>query len=490
MEGEWRWAKFGPELLRIKDRQNRSFVLGPTHEEVITDIARNELKSYKQLPLNVFQIQTKFRDEMRPRFGVMRSREFTMKDAYSFHLDKESLVETYAKMHQAYCNIFTRMELDFRVVSADSGAIGGATSHEFHVLAETGEDLIAFSTDSNFAANIENAEALSPFKRQVIAEKKMTLIEAPEVRTVAQFAEQYGIPIEKTVKTYLVKASDKMQEGVIALVVRGDHELNETKVAALCDVAYPLHVLTDREACEYMTGGKGALGPVGLGVPLIVDRSAAVLGDFIAGANAEGNYFCGINWGTDVDATKVADLRNVVEGDPSPCGQGKLFLKRGIEVGHIFQLGSQYSESMGATVLDVYGRQQAMEMGSYGIGCSRVVAAVIEQNNDDLGIIWPDALAPFQVAIVPVNGHKSSRLLDVAESLYTELVSKGMDVLLDDRGVRFGVMLKDMELIGIPHIIVIGEENLNQGFLEYRERRTGKKQLMSVDVLKAYLETL
>ncbi|WNJ95843.1 proline--tRNA ligase [Vibrio ruber] len=470
-----RWDKFGPELLRIADRHDRPFVLGPTHEEVITDMVRNEVKSYKQLPLSLYQIQTKFRDEVRPRFGVMRSREFIMKDAYSFHIDRESLEATYQDMHSAYCNIFNRMGLDYRPVLADSGAIGGSGSQEFHVLAESGEDLIAFSTESDYAANIEKAEALAPAATRAEPTQAMTLVDTPNAKTIAQLVEQFDLPIEKTIKTLYVKASDHVEAPIIALLIRGDHELNEVKAENLPEVATPLTFATEEEIRALIGAGPGSLGPVGLKLPFIVDRSVAVMSDFAAGANIDDKHYFGINWGRDVELGQVADLRNVVEGDPSPCGQGTLLLKRGIEVGHIFQLGTNYSESMKANVLGPDGKSVTMEMGCYGIGCTRVVAASIEQNNDQNGIIWPDAIAPFEVVIVPMNMHKSERVQEAAEKLYADLQAQGIDVLFDDRKERPGVMLSDMELIGIPHMIIIGERSMDEGNFEYKNRRSGEK---------------
>lgn len=483
-----RWDKFGPELLRIADRHDRSFVLGPTHEEVITDMVRNEVKSYKQLPLNLYQIQTKFRDEVRPRFGVMRSREFIMKDAYSFHLDKESLIETYQTMHQAYCNIFSRMGLDFRPVLADTGSIGGSGSHEFHVLAESGEDLIAFSSESDYAANIEKAEAIMPKIERAAPTQTMSLLETPNAKTIAELVEQFNLPIEKTVKTLFVKASDAIEAPLVALLIRGDHELNEIKAENLVEVASPLEFAEEAEIRSLLNAGPGSLGPVGLTLPCIVDRSVSVMSDFVAGANIDGKHYVGINWNRDVELGQVADLRNVVEGDPSPCGKGTLQLKRGIEVGHIFQLGNNYSSSMKASVLGADGKSVIMEMGCYGIGCTRVVAAAIEQNNDQFGIIWPDAIAPFQVAIVPMNMHKSERVQQVAEDLYSKLLALGIEVLFDDRKERPGVMFSDIELIGIPHTIIIGDRSLDEENVEYKHRRSGEKTAVNVDTVVEYLQ--
>ncbi|CAM3598599.1 Proline--tRNA ligase [Vibrio aerogenes CECT 7868] len=483
-----RWDKFGPELLRIADRHDRPFVLGPTHEEVITDMVRNEVKSYKQLPLNLYQIQTKFRDEVRPRFGVMRSREFIMKDAYSFHIDRESLEATYQDMHTAYCNIFSRMGLDFRPVLADSGAIGGSGSQEFHVLAESGEDLIAFSTESDYAANIEKAEALAPATDRAAPTQEMTLVDTPDAKTIAELVEQFDLAIEKTVKTLFVKASDESESPLIALIIRGDHELNEVKAENLPQVAAPLEFAGEEEIRALIGAGPGSLGPVNLKVPFIVDRSVAVMSDFGAGANIDGKHYFGINWGRDVALGQTEDLRNVTEGDPSPCGKGTLLLKRGIEVGHIFQLGKNYSESMKATVLGPDGKSVVMEMGCYGIGCTRVVAAAIEQNNDKYGIIWPDAIAPFEVAIVPMNMHKSERVQQAAEKLYSELKALGVDVLFDDRKERPGVMFSDMELIGVPHTIIIGDRSMDEGNFEYKNRRSGEKSPVAIDDVVAFIQ--
>ncbi|MDO6582736.1 proline--tRNA ligase [Photobacterium sp. 2_MG-2023] len=483
-----RWDKFGPELLRIADRHDRPFVLGPTHEEVITDIVRNEVKSYKQLPLNLYQIQTKFRDEVRPRFGVMRSREFIMKDAYSFHLDKDSLQDTYNDMYRAYSNVFSRMGLDFRAVLADTGSIGGSGSHEFHVLAESGEDLIAFSTESEYAANIEKAEALAPAFERAEPAEEMKLVDTPNAKTIAELVEQFGLPVEKTVKTLFVKASEESDAELIALIVRGDHELNEVKAENLDCVAKPLEFATEEEIRAVVNAGPGSLGPVNLPATFIVDRSVAVMSDFGAGANIDGKHYFGINWGRDVELGRVEDIRNVIEGDPSPCGKGTILLKRGIEVGHIFQLGTNYSSSMNATVLDANGKQAVMEMGCYGIGCTRVVAAAIEQNNDDNGIIWPDAIAPFQVAIVPMNMHKSEEVQQAAEALYTDLTAAGIEVLFDDRKERPGVMFADMELIGVPHTVVIGDRSLKNGEVEYKDRRTGTKEPVAAGSISNFIK--
>ncbi|MCC4223331.1 MAG: proline--tRNA ligase [Pseudomonadota bacterium] len=487
-----RSEKMGPELLRFTDRHTRPFVLSPTAEEVITSLVRNEVSSYKQLPLNLYQIQTKFRDERRPRFGVMRAREFCMMDAYSFDIDKEGLEKSYQAMHDAYCKAFDRMGLEYRPVLADSGAIGGSGSQEFHVLAESGEDLIAFSTESDYAANIEKAEAAAPAGERAEPTQEMTLVDTPNAKTIAELVEQHGLAIEKTVKTLFVKASDEVDADIIALIVRGDHELNEVKAENLPQVASPLEMATEEEMRALIGAGAGSLGPVGLELPFIVDRSVAVMSDFGAGANIDGKHYFGINWGRDVELGQVEDLRNVVEGDPSPCGQGTLMLKRGIEVGHIFQLGKAYSEAMNCGVLGPDGKNVILEMGCYGIGVSRVVASAIEQNHDKYGIIWPDALAPFQVAIVPMNMHKSEEVKEAAEKLYAELTAMGIEVLFDDRKERPGVMFSDMELIGIPHTIVIGDRSMKEGNFEYKNRRSGEKTAVAmadiVEHIKAQLQ--
>ncbi|WED22468.1 proline--tRNA ligase [Vibrio sp. JC009] len=470
-----RSEKMGPELLRFTDRHVRPFVLSPTAEEVITSLVRNEVNSYKQLPLNLYQIQTKFRDERRPRFGVMRAREFSMMDAYSFDIDKDGLQKSYDAMHDAYCKAFDRMGLDYRPVLADSGAIGGSGSQEFHVLAESGEDLIAFSTESDYAANIEKAEALAPATDRAQPTQEMTLVDTPNAKTIAELVEQFELPIEKTVKTLFVKASDEVEADLIALIIRGDHELNEVKAENLKEVAAPLEMATEEEIRALIGAGPGSLGPVGLELPFIVDRSVAVMSDFGAGANVDDKHYFGINWGRDAELGQIEDLRNVVEGDPSPCGQGTILLKRGIEVGHIFQLGTNYSEKMNCGVLGPDGKNVTLEMGCYGIGVSRVVAAAIEQNHDKYGVIWPDAIAPFQVGIVPMNMHKSERVKEAAEKLYAELTAAGIEVLFDDRKERPGVMFSDMELVGVPHTIVIGDRSMDEGNFEYKNRRSGEK---------------
>lgn len=486
-----RSEKMGPELLRFTDRHVRPFVLSPTAEEVITSLVRNEVSSYKQLPLNLYQIQTKFRDERRPRFGVMRAREFCMMDAYSFDINKEGLQKSYDAMHDAYCKAFDRMGLEYRPVLADSGAIGGSGSQEFHVLAESGEDLIAFSTESDYAANIEKAEAVAPTTERAAPTQEMTTVDTPNAKTIAELVEQHGIAIEKTVKTLFVKASDEVDADIIALIIRGDHELNEVKAENLPQVASPLEMADEAQLRDLIGAGAGSLGPVGLELPFIVDRSVAVMSDFGTGANIDGKHFFGVNWDRDVQLGQVEDLRNVVEGDPSPCGKGTLQLKRGIEVGHIFQLGTAYSEAMNCGVLDANGKNVILEMGCYGIGVSRVVASAIEQNNDEYGIVWPEAIAPFTVAIVPMNMHKSERVKEAAEKLYAELTVMGIEVLFDDRKERPGVMFKDIELIGIPHTIVIGDRSMDEGHFEYKNRRANTKEAVEmaniVEHIKAQL---
>ncbi|MFW5390164.1 proline--tRNA ligase [Yersinia sp. 2544 StPb PI] len=482
-----RWEQYGPELLRFVDRGERPFVLGPTHEEVITDLIRGEINSYKQLPLNFFQIQTKFRDEVRPRFGVMRAREFLMKDAYSFHTTQESLQETYDAMYAAYSKIFSRMDLNFRAVLADTGSIGGSASHEFQVLAESGEDDIVFSTGSDYAANIEFAEAVAPGEPRASATEELRIIDTPNAKTIAELVEQFNLPIVKTVKTLLVHAHEESGHKLVALLVRGDHELNEIKAEKLLQVAKPLTFASEEEIRAVIGAGPGSLGPVNLQLPIVIDRSVAAMSDFGAGANIDGKHYFGINWERDLPLPQIADLRNVVEGDISPDGKGTLLIKRGIEVGHIFQLGTKYSEAMKATVQGEDGRNQVMTMGCYGIGVSRVVAAAIEQNHDDRGIIWPDAIAPFQVAILPMNMHKSFRVKELAEELYATLRSHGIDVILDDRKERPGVMFADMELIGVPHNIVIGDRNLDSEEVEYKNRRIGEKQMIKTSEIIEFL---
>ena len=466
-EESGRWSNFGPELLRLKDRHERDFCVGPTHEEVITDVARREVRSYRQLPVNLYQIQTKFRDEIRPRFGVMRAREFVMKDAYSFDLDAEGLERSYLAMHDAYCRTFERLGLDYRVVDADSGAIGGSRSQEFHVLADYGEDAIAFS-GGGFAANVEMVACPAPEGARPEPEEALAPVTTPGVRTIADLAGLLDVPVQRCLKTLLVEGGDG---GLAALVLRGDHELNAVKAARTEGVLAPLAFASPERVREVTGCNPGSLGPVGLDLPVIADASAAALADFACGANRDGEHLTGVNWGRDAPEPAVADLRNAVGGDPSPDGSGPLAIRRGIEVGHIFQLGDKYSESMGAVVLDGEGRATRLVMGCYGIGVTRVVAAAIEQNHDEKGIIWPAAIAPFHAALLPMNMHKSARLREAAEKLYADLAGAGVEVLFDDRRVRPGVMFSDWELIGIPHRIVIGDRGLDAGTVEYRHRR-------------------
>ena len=485
-EESGRYVQYGPELLRFKDRHDNPFVLGPTHEEVITDLARNELKSYKQLPINFYQIQTKFRDEIRPRFGVMRSREFIMKDAYSFHTDQASLQETYDVMYDTYCRIFSRLGLDFRPVQADTGSIGGSGSHEFHVLASSGEDDIAFSTESDYAANIEMAEAILVGERAA-ATQELNIVDTPNQKTIAEVSAFLGTNSNQSVKALLVQgvADETGQVPVIALFLRGDHELNEIKAEKHPQIAAPLTFATDAQiaALGLTAGFVGPQGLVEKGITVIVDRAASVLSDFVAGANQVDQHATGVNWERDAQYTEVYDLRNVVEGDPSPDGKGTLQIKRGIEVGHIFQLGTKYSEALGCKVLGEDGKPFTVTMGCYGIGVTRVVASAIEQNFDDKGIIWPAAIAPFEIAIVPMNAHKSPRTLEAAEALYAELQAAGYDVLLDDRNERPGVKFSDLELTGIPHRIVIGEKGLDAGTFEYKGRRDAESSNLTKEEL-------
>lgn len=487
-----RWDQFGPELLRISDRHQRPFVLGPTHEEVITDLARKEINSYKQLPLNLYQIQTKFRDEVRPRFGVMRAREFTMKDAYSFHLTDECLDATYKRMHQAYCNIFERIGLEYRPVLADTGSIGGALSHEFHVLAESGEDAIVFSDGSDYAANIEKAEALAPAGERPAPTQAVAEIETPNTHSIEEVCQLLSVNAAQTVKTLLVLAAEEegKAQSVVALVLRGDHDLNEVKAEKITGVAAPLTFANDEQIQAAANCDAGSIGPKGLNCPVIVDRAAAHLADFVCGANINGKHLTGANWDRDITDYTVADLRNVVEGDPSPCGKGKLSIKRGIEVGHIFQLGSRYAESMNAGVLNEQGKQQIMSMGCYGVGVSRIVAAAIEQNNDKYGIIWPEAIAPYAVSIIPMNMHKSEAVKNAAEAIYAELQAAGIEVLFDDRKERPGVMFADSELLGIPHNIIIGDRSLEKGVVDHKSRKTGEKTEVNVADIVAHVKAL
>lgn len=483
-----RWDQYGNLLLRIRDRHERDFCYGPTHEEVITDLVRNEIRSYKQVPTNFYQIQTKFRDETRPRFGVMRAREFIMKDAYSFDIDQAGLQRSYDAMYDAYMRIFTRLGLDFRAVEADNGDIGGTGSHEFQVLADSGEDAVVFSTSSDYAANMEKAEALpAPLgetPERATPQEELRLVDTPNARTIATLVEQHGLPIEKTIKTLMVHAAEG---GLIALLVRGDHELNEVKAENLPEVAAPLTMASEAEIRQAVGAGPGSLGPVNLEMPLVIDRSVALMSDFGAGANIDGQHYFGINWERDVALPKVADLRNVVEGDSSPDGKGTLAIARGIEVGHVFQLGTKYSTAMNATVLDDNGQAVPLLMGCYGIGVTRVVAAAIEQSHDAGGIIWPNAIAPFEVTLVPMNAHKSERVREYAETLYQQLSDAGVDVLIDDRDLRPGVKFADQELTGIPHRIVIGERGLDNGELEYKGRRDSEITMVPTDTMLDFL---
>lgn len=474
-----RWHEMGDEMLRFKDRHNRDFCFGPTHEEVITDLVRNELRSYKQLPATFYQIQTKFRDERRPRFGVMRAREFLMKDAYSFHIDQTSLQQTYQQMHKAYCRIFTRLGLNFRSVLADTGAIGGSASHEFHVLADSGEDDIAFSSNGDYAANIEMAEAIPPTGERAAATQSINTVDTANSKTIDELSVQLNVSPRQIVKTLLVKGTNEGE--LVALVVRGDHELNEVKAEKLSQVASPLSLASDDEIKQVANCSTGSLGPVGLEITLLVDHSAAHLTDFICGANQDGKHLTGVNWGRDLAEPTTADLRNVVEGDPSPDGKGTLAIKRGIEVGHIFQLGEKYSQALKASVLDEKGKAATPAMGCYGIGISRIVAAMIEQNNDDSGIIWPVAIAPFQVGIVPINMQKSEMVKEGAEQLYATLSEAGIEVLLDDRKERPGVMFANMDLIGTPQRIVISERGLKAGTVEYKARQDSESRDVSLE---------
>ncbi len=481
-----RWDEMGDEMLRLKDRHERDFCFGPTHEEVITDLIRNEIRSYKQLPATFYQIQTKFRDERRPRFGVMRAREFLMKDAYSFHVSDESLQETYERMYDTYTRIFSRLGLDFRAVLADTGAIGGSASHEFHVLADSGEDDIAFSTESDYAANIELAEAVAPAGERAAPCADMAAVETPAAHSIDEVCDVLKVPARQTVKTLLVQGVE--EDSVVALVLRGDHELNEIKAGKLAQIAAPLAFATPQQVRAAAGCEPGSVGPVGLDVPVFVDRSAAHLADFVCGANEDGKHLTGVNWGRDLPEGRVVDIRNVVEGDASPDGKGVLQIKRGIEVGHIFQLGRKYSEAMKALVQSESGKAVPMTMGCYGIGVSRVVAAAIEQNHDDRGIIWPAAIAPFQVALLPLNMHKSQRLREAVESLYAQMQAAGIDVILDDRKERPGVMFADMELIGIPHRVVFSEKGLDKGEVEYKGRRDTENQFIPLDQVVEFLK--
>ena len=485
-----RWEQYGAELLRFNDRHGRDFCLGPTHEEVITDLIRNEIKSYKQLPATFYQVQTKFRDEIRPRFGVMRSREFIMKDAYSFHNDQESLQATYDVMHAAYSRIFTRLGLDFRPVIADTGSIGGSGSHEFHVLASSGEDDIAFSDTSDYAANVEMAEAVSPAGERPASSQALEKIATPNTHTIDDVSALLKLNAEQVLKTLIVygEEDENGKQDLIALVLRGDHQLNEIKAEKIVGVASPLTFASEEDIVAVLGCKPGSIGPADLSIRVIADRSAAHCADFACGANEDGFHLTGGNWDRDAKFTETADIRNVVEGDPSPDGQGSLLIKRGIEVGHIFQLGTKYSEALKASVLNENGKDQVMTMGCYGIGVTRVVASAIEQNNDDKGILWPASIAPFEVAIVPLNMQKSERVREQAENLYNTLRGLGYDVLLDDRNERPGVKFADMELIGIPHRIVIGDRGLDNGMLEYKNRRASDNEDIAIDDIVDFIQ--
>ena len=477
-----RWQAYGPELLRLKDRHERDFVIQPTSEEVVTDIARNEIKSYRQLPVHFYQIQTKFRDERRPRFGVMRGREFVMKDGYSFHAGYADLEREYQNMYDTYTRIFTRLGLKFRAVAADTGSIGGTGSHEFHVLADSGEDAIAFCPQSDYAANIELAEGMATPAARGAPGAALATVATPGVRTIDDLCRLLGIPAQKTVKTLVYQGT----EGLVALILRGDHMLNEIKTAKLPALLSPLQPAAEADVRAVFGAGFGSLGPLQVKNPsqltIIVDRSAATASDFAAGANVDGQHYTNVNWGRDLpEPALVADIRNVVAGDASPDGKGTLDLCRGIEVGHIFQLRTKYSSVLKCNFLDETGKQQPMEMGCYGIGITRIVAAAIEQNHDERGIIWPAAIAPFELAIVPIAIGKSAAVREAAEKLYAELTAAGIEVLLDDRDERPGVMFADMELIGIPHRIVVGDRGLKQGQFEYQGRRDKAAQPIAVD---------
>jgi prolyl-tRNA synthetase len=480
-----RWEQYGPELLRLQDRHQRDFCFGPTHEEIITDLIRKELRSYKQLPANFYQIQTKFRDEIRPRFGVMRAREFIMKDAYSFHLDQASLEQTYHIMYETYSRIFTRLGLKFRAVLADNGAIGGSNSHEFHVLADSGEDAIVYSNNSTYSANIELAPTVPPSTPRPLPQSpSLAAVDTPDQHSIEEVSAFLRVKTSQCLKTLLVQANNG---GVIGLVLRGDHTLNPIKAAKIEGIATPLTFATAEQIQSVAHCDAGSIGPLGLNIPIIVDYAAAHVADFVCGANRNGQHLVGVNWGRDMPEPQKADLRNVEAGDPSPDGQGTLELARGIEVGHIFQLGDKYSQAMNATVLDEEGKTTLMHMGCYGIGVSRIVAAAIEQNHDNNGILWPSTIAPFQVALLPMNMHKSQRLREAADALYAELCAAGIEVIYDDRKERPGVMFADMELIGIPHRIVYGERSLDDGMVEYKSRHDKEARPISRADIVAFI---
>ncbi|MGP1952706.1 MAG: proline--tRNA ligase [Arsenophonus sp. ET-KM2-MAG3] len=485
-----RLDQYGPELLRFIDRAKQSFVLGPTHEEVITELIRKEVISYKQLPLNFYQIQTKFRDEIRPRFGVIRSREFIMKDAYSFHINQNSLQQTYAIMYAAYNIIFTRIGLKFKVVKANTASMGGNISHEFQVLADSGEDNIVFSTASGYAANIELAETIYLTEKPAKPTEDMRLIDTNNSKSITELIDQYNLSIKKTVKTLIVSAAKESGYKLVALLIRGDHQLNEIKAKKHPLVANPLRFATKEEIHQILKFNSDSLGPINLPIPIIIDRSVASISDFSAGSNIDHKHYFGINWHRDLPLPDVYDLRNVVEGDLSPDGKGRLQIKHGIEIGHIFQLGTKYSKIMRADVQDENGHNQSLMMGCYGIGITRIIAAIIEQYHDDKGIVWPDIIAPFQVAILPINMHKSYRVKEITEKIYFDLKINGIDVIFDDRKERLGMMFADMELIGIPHIIIISDHNLHNNKVEYKHRQNDEKKLINFSEIIDFMKKL
>jgi len=483
-----RWEKFGPQMLKIKDRHERDYCFGPTHEEVITDIARRDIRSYRQLPVHFYQIQTKFRDEIRPRFGVMRAREFLMKDGYSFHVDHADLEREYRNMYDTYTRIFERLGLRFRAVAADTGAIGGTGSHEFHVLADSGEDAIAFAPESDYAANVELAEGLAPSGTRPAATQALQKIATPGAHTIDEIAALLKVPAQKIVKTLMVVAGDQKP---YLLLLRGDHMLNEVKAAKQFAHTEGFRFASESEIRQRLQTGPGSIGPMGAELPVIADRALQTIGDFVCGANEDGYHYTGVNFGRDLPSPEdYVDIRNVVEGDPSPDGHGALSICRGIEVGHIFQLGTKYSESMNATYLDESGQSKYMEMGCYGIGVSRIVAAAIEQNNDARGILWPQPIAPFQVAIAPIGWGKNAEVRAQAEKLHDELTAAGIEVLLDDRGERPGVMFADLELIGVPHRINVGERSLKQGQVEYQARTEDKPTPIELATAVQFVKSL
>ena len=480
-----RLEQYGPELLRLTDRHQREFCFGPTHEEIITDLARRELNSYKQLPATWYQIQTKFRDEIRPRFGVMRAREFLMKDAYSFHADEASLQQTYDQMHAAYSRIFTRLGLTFRPVMADFGAIGGNRSHEFHVLADSGEDAIAFASDGDYAANVEKAETLPAIGERPAPSQTMASVDTPKAHTIEDVSEMLKVSPQQCIKTLIVEGSE--EGSLVALCLRGDHQLNEIKAEHLPEIASPLRFASEEQVKQACGAEPGSIGPVGLKITVIADYAAIHVADFVCGANENNKHLSGVNWGRDLPEPRTTDLRNVVDDDPSPDGKGSLSIVRGIEVGHIFQLGQKYTEAMKATVLDENGASLVMTMGCYGIGVSRIVAAAIEQNHDDKGIVWPEPIAPFQVALAPINMQKSERLQQAADKLYQDLSDAGLDVLYFDEKERLGSMLANSELMGIPHRLVLGERGLDEGTVEYKGRRDADSRNIPLEEIVAFL---